>query len=63
MFVPGVISLRVTRDDIPQFVIVPLPLRSIGAAAVHVLFWLLSSMETLVACGDHGASFRETELS
>ena len=48
-YVPGVISLQVTRGGIPQVAIVALPSRT--GTAVHVLFCLFSSIETfIVAC-------------
>ena len=48
-YVPGVISLQVIRDGIPQLAIVPFPLRA--GTAVHVYLVLFSSIETLfVAC-------------
>ena len=48
-YVPGVISQQLIRDRVRQVVMVPLPLRP--ATAVHVLFHLLSFIETfIVAC-------------
>ena len=43
-YVPGILSQQVMRDRVRQVVTAPLPLR-IGTA-VHVLFCLLSSIET-----------------
>ena len=48
-YVPGVISLQVIRGGIPQVAIVALLSRT--GTAVHVLFGLLSAIETfIVAC-------------
>ena len=66
-YVPGVISLQMTPDGIPQVVILPLPLRT--GTAVHVLF--CSSTHFLPSRGfsysslfcDHGARFKENELT
>ena len=45
-YLPGVVSLQVIRDGVPQPVTAaPLPLRT--ATAVHLLFSLLSSAEGL----------------
>ena len=41
--VPGVVSLQVMRDDVPQLVIVPFPLGT--GSAVHVLFCSFSYIE------------------
>ena len=48
-YVSGVVSQQLTRDRVQQVVIVPLPLCT--GTAVHLLFCLLSSIETfIVAC-------------
>ena len=60
--VPGIISLQVMRDGLPQLVST-VPLRT-GTAVVHALFCLLPARRFFVAClvTMGGATFQENEL-